>query len=116
MSTRKETIIPVQCQEWSECYHCGDKCRQDTIHLSDKVFCCEGCKLVFEILNENNLGTYYSLNSAPGKKDPKKKQIARFDYLDDEKIKQQLITFTDGNINDITLLVPQIHCSSCIWL
>ena len=116
MSTRKETIIPIQGKEWSVCYHCGDQCREDTIHLRDKVFCCEGCKLVFEILNENNLGTYYSLNNAPGKKDRKQKKITLFDYLDDEKIKQQLITFTDGNINDITLVIPQIHCSSCIWL
>jgi len=98
------------------CFHCGDTCREDTIHAHEKVFCCEGCKLVFEILDENNLCNYYALNATPGSTETKKLHSTRYDFLQDEKVKQKLISFTDGNITNITLFIPQIHCSSCIWL
>ena len=37
-----------------ECYHCGESCKAETIHFDEKSFCCEGCKLVYDILKENN--------------------------------------------------------------
>ena len=48
------------------CYHCGENCTSGNIHLQEKIFCCDGCKLVYEILSENNLCTYYDLNTNPG--------------------------------------------------
>ena len=41
------------------CYHCGEDCKDTKISLQDKTFCCDGCKLVYELLNENNLCDYY---------------------------------------------------------
>ncbi len=99
-----------------QCFHCGDKCREDTIIAHEKLFCCEGCKLVYEILDENNLCNYYQLNNTPGSQEQKRTNSARYEFLEDEKIRQQLISFTNGNITDVTFLIPQIHCSSCIWL
>ncbi len=103
-------------KEALKCYHCGDECRDVAIHAHEKVFCCEGCKLVFEILDENNLCNYYQLNTTPGSNDLKGKATTRYEYLEDEKVKQQLISFTDGTTTNITFFIPQIHCSSCIWL
>lgn len=116
MATGKEIAQAVPVKELLKCYHCGDFCKDDIIHAHEKVFCCEGCKLVFEILDENNLCNYYNLNSTPGTKEKQDKQSGQFDFLDDEKVKQQLISFTDGTITNITFFIPQIHCSSCIWL
>ena len=48
------------------CYHCGEPCFTDNIKVEDKPFCCEGCKMVYEILNESNLCEYYNLNENPG--------------------------------------------------
>ncbi|HEX5000933.1 MAG TPA: heavy metal translocating P-type ATPase metal-binding domain-containing protein [Bacteroidia bacterium] len=98
------------------CYHCGDPCRDIPIHVYDKDFCCEGCKLVYEILKENNLSNYYSLNANPGDKSIKTRNAARYEFLDDEQVLQKLVSFTDGTETHITFLIPQIHCSSCIWL
>lgn len=116
MSTRKETIGTPPVSEPVVCYHCGDPCRDETIHAHEKTFCCEGCKLVFEILDENNLCNYYNLNEAPGTKEKGSKHAGRYDFLEDEKVRQQLISFTDGQTTNITLFIPQVHCSSCIWL
>jgi len=116
MPARKEETNAVLEKELVNCYHCGDVCREDTIRAHDKAFCCEGCKLVFEILDENNLTNYYQLNSSPGNQDQKRRNSTAYDFLNDEKVQQQLISFTDGVITNISFLIPQIHCSSCIWL
>jgi Cu+-exporting ATPase len=32
----------------------------------DKNFCCDGCKMVFEILNKNGMCDYYNIANTPG--------------------------------------------------
>jgi Cu+-exporting ATPase len=97
------------------CYHCGDICPDDSIKIDDNYFCCNGCKTVFEILDENNLCNYYNLDENPGIS-PSGFHSTKFDYLDDEQTIQQIIDFSDGKIVKATFDIPQIHCSSCIWL
>jgi Cu+-exporting ATPase len=97
------------------CYHCGDECNS-IVEKDNKHFCCEGCKAVYEILNSNNLCTYYQLSVNPGSKSVNSARKERFAYLDDQHIYNKLITFKDKNSTHITLYIPQIHCSSCIWL
>ncbi|WP_299823162.1 heavy metal translocating P-type ATPase metal-binding domain-containing protein [uncultured Pontibacter sp.] len=98
------------------CYHCGDSCEDELIVAHDKAFCCAGCKTVYELLEENNLCTYYNLEEAPGTTGKKPLAEARFAYLDDAGVEAQLISFKDDNICKITFYTPQMHCSSCIWL
>jgi Cu+-exporting ATPase len=97
------------------CFHCGDICDDDTIALNDKIFCCLGCKVVFEILEQNNLCKYYSIEKNPGITPPDFRSN-KYDFLEDELIKNQFIDFTNSNISTVTFYIPQIHCSSCIWL
>jgi len=98
------------------CAHCGDACVGTIASIGEKKFCCEGCKLVYEVLCENNLGSYYTINKTPGLAQRKIQHAEQFAYLDNESVKKQLIQFTDGNTTRITFTVPQIHCSSCVWL
>jgi Cu+-exporting ATPase len=97
------------------CYHCGDECPDNSISIDEKFFCCNGCKTVFEILDENNLCNYYNLDDAPGIS-PDFLKTKKFDYLDDQKTIRKLVDFSEGGFLKITFDIPQIHCSSCIWL
>jgi Cu+-exporting ATPase len=97
------------------CYHCGDTLRGDTVEHDGKKFCCSGCKIVFEILQQNDLCSYYDLQKAPGTS-PSAIDLSRFAYLDDETVQQQLLNFSDGTTATVTLSLPTVHCSSCIWL
>jgi Cu+-exporting ATPase len=97
------------------CFHCGDNCEDDSISIDDKLFCCNGCKTVYEILNQNKLCNYYDIEQAPGLS-PNLNFGSRFDYLDDNNTTQKLLDFRDENISKITFNIPQMHCSSCIWL
>ncbi|WP_276495926.1 heavy metal translocating P-type ATPase [Pontibacter litorisediminis] len=98
------------------CYHCGDSCNEEPIVAHDKAFCCDGCKTVYELLEENNLCNYYNLEDKPGNTLKKLGADSRFAYLDDAGVEAQLISFKSDNICKITFYVPQMHCSSCIWL
>ncbi|WP_347158762.1 heavy metal translocating P-type ATPase [Pontibacter chitinilyticus] len=98
------------------CYHCGDTCNDGPLVAHDKVFCCDGCKTVYELLEENNLCTYYTLEQNPGITGKQPVAESRFAYLDDAGVETQLISFRNDSICKLTFYVPQMHCSSCIWL
>jgi Cu+-exporting ATPase len=98
------------------CYHCGDYCQSNKITDHDKVFCCEGCKMVFQILEQSELCEYYDLNNNPGLTQKTNVQSDKFFFLQDEKIKQQLISYEDADQIHITFYLPQMHCSSCLYL
>ncbi|MFD2244947.1 heavy metal translocating P-type ATPase [Pontibacter ruber] len=98
------------------CYHCGDTCKEEPIVAHDKTFCCDGCKAVYELLEENNLCTYYNLDENPGISSKQPVVEARFAYLDDAGVEAQLINFRNDSICKLTFYIPQMHCSSCIWL
>lgn len=98
------------------CYHCGDTCEKEPILAHDKAFCCDGCKTVYELLDENNLCTYYNLEQNPGISGKEALNESRFAYLDDAGVEAQLVSFRNDAICKLTFYVPQMHCSSCIWL
>jgi len=97
------------------CYHCGDECKDDSIKIDEKLFCCNGCKTVYEILDQNKLCNYYILDQTPGIS-PNINFGTKFDYLDDESTIKKLLDFQDESISKVTFHIPQMHCSSCIWL
>ncbi|WP_461630415.1 heavy metal translocating P-type ATPase [Labilibaculum euxinus] len=98
------------------CVHCGDDCGSHPVIWDEKPFCCNGCSTVYQILHENELCTYYDFESNPGIKIEAGKYKEKFAFLDDNEIAEQLYEFAEGNIRKITLYIPSIHCSSCIWL
>ncbi len=98
-----------------QCYHCGDSLRGEQIEHDGKLFCCSGCKVVYEILEQNDMCNYYTLQSTPGNS-PSAIEVSRFDFLDEESVQRNLLNFTDGKTGKVTLALPNIHCSSCIWL
>jgi Cu+-exporting ATPase len=98
------------------CDHCGEQCVTDKIKLEEKHFCCEGCKMVYQLINKNGLCEYYNLNEHPGKNQRISVRKNKFAFLEDETIKKKLISFTDGSQTHITFYLPQMHCSSCLYL
>lgn len=103
-------------EEILTCYHCGEPCAEELIPFDDKPFCCNGCKMVYEILNENDLCNYYDLQSAPGISLKNRDYQEKFAFLDNREIQQKLLNFSSAKLSKIVFKVPAIHCSSCIWL
>ncbi|MBI1783128.1 MAG: heavy metal translocating P-type ATPase metal-binding domain-containing protein [Sphingobacteriales bacterium] len=98
------------------CTHCGEDCITTNIVLGDSHFCCEGCKMVYQLINQNGLCEYYNLNENPGINQRISVRKDKFAFLDDRKIEQQLISFKDDTQIHISFYLPQMHCSSCLYL
>lgn len=96
------------------CFHCGDPCIDGVIKHQNEVFCCHGCKTVFEILHDHDLSYYYNLDSSPGT--APSAAAGKFDYLDDPMIVEKLLSFNEQGTHVVSFLIPSIHCSSCIWI
>ncbi len=99
----------------TKCYHCNEPFQDQPIPFDDKSFCCEGCKTVYEILNSNGLCQYYTIDEKAGVS-LRGRAKEEYAYLDDPEVVARLINFSDGNKTKVTFYLPQIHCSSCIWL
>lgn len=96
------------------CYHCGDPSDKTQVVFDDKVFCCNGCKTVYEIFSTNDLSYYYDLEKGAGA--TPNEVLGKFDYLTNEDIIKKLVEFDEEEVQVANLLIPHIHCSSCIWV
>ncbi len=89
-----------------ECDHCHLPVL-DKVSGTDgqKLYCCYGCKVVDELLNEKR--------SLP---DPDNWTTHKYAYLDEPKIRSGLLDFEEDHFARVRLHLPAIHCSSCIYL
>lgn len=99
-----------------KCYHCGDVCGHDPVRKDDKVFCCDGCKTVYELIADNGLCSYYHLQANAGVAPGKLNFNGKFAFLDETSIQEKLLTFRDEAKAHVTFHLPQMHCASCVWL
>ncbi len=108
-----QDLCPLFMQE--KCYHCGTQC-DTSIQIDAKYFCCDGCKMVFQLLDENGMCQYYDLTNMPGLAAKGIFTGDKFNYLDNQAIQDQLIQFKQGDQAHVVFYLPQIHCVSCVWL
>lgn len=99
-----------------QCFHCQETCPDDRLHIEDKFFCCQGCQMVYEILNTHNLCEYYDLDKNPGQSLKSRKISKNYAYLDDPEIREKLLEFESKQTAQVTFYLPNMHCVSCIWL
>lgn len=79
-------------------------------------FCCQGCQAVHDLLHESGLHGYYELEKRPGTRTVANADEARAELFDLPEVREKLVEFSEGGITRVKLHVPQMHCSSCIWL
>jgi Cu+-exporting ATPase len=101
--------------EKNNCFHCGlDVIIDEQILFDEKEFCCNGCKTVYEIFSLNDLTSYYDFEKSPGA--TPQDINGKYDFLDNETIVSKLLEFREDSTAIISLSIPHIHCSSCIWI
>lgn len=94
------------------CYHCGEECAETPIIYQEKNFCCQGCKQVFELLNENHLEDYYNCDLNPGISPTNK----NYEFLNNPAFRNRLISFSNSEFSKVSFHLPAIHCRSCLYL
>ena len=97
------------------CFHCGlDIIKSEEIIFNEKKFCCNGCKTVYEIFSVNDMTCYYDFENAPGA--TPLDINGKYDFLENESIVAKLLDFQEAATAVVSLSIPHIHCSSCIWI
>jgi len=86
------------------------------MRFDDKDFCCPGCKAVYGLLRESGLCDYYELTEQPGLKEEGGTAIVRAELFDLPEVRDRLVEYSEDGITRVKLHIPQMHCSSCIWL
>ncbi len=105
----------VDNNESVKCYHCGDLCSNELLVFDNKNFCCNGCKTVYEILENTGMCAYYNIDENPGFS-LKGRIQSQFSWLDEKEVIERLVDFQDEIITKVTFHLPQIHCAACVWL
>lgn len=100
----------------NQCIHCGADCGKTPVVRDNHLFCCNGCSIVYQILNENRLSQYYSFEKTPGIKLEDLVHDSKYAFLDKEEVQVKLYEFLEDKIAKVTFYIPVIHCISCIWL
>ena len=103
----------------SRCLHCGEALdSSNTIESNGKLFCCNGCRSVYELLGALGLDDYYSIREAQNilKTTPPADPASGEDYgyLDGG-------SFTDIYVKEekpltMNFYVEGIECAACLWL
>ena len=97
------------------CFHCGLNIINTEVYFFDeKHFCCNGCMTVYEIFSQNDMSCYYDFENTPGA--TPQETVGKYDFLDNESIVSKLLDFQESTTEIISLQIPHIHCSSCIWI
>lgn len=100
----------------STCFHCGEPCTDAIIQFDGKPFCCSGCQTVYGILHQHHLDDYYCYTTNPGVKIEELPSETKYDYLLDHEVEKKLIEYKDEKQGRVSFHLPQMHCSSCLWL
>lgn len=80
----------------------------------ESQFCCSGCRTVFAMLQEHNLGDFYRHR---GDALPERGQATARDYgqFDSAEFLARYAQQRDDT-SEIELLLEGVHCSACVWL
>lgn len=72
--------------------------------------------MVYTLLNGHGLKDYYRYNDRPGINRRTPVRENKYAFLEEERIAARLIRFRSSTETHIQFYLPQIHCSSCLYL
>lgn len=92
------------------CTHCGREMRSPVFADDEGVFCCSGCHSVHYLLREHRVHKDEEIHNITGP------SLPEYAYLEEEDVIKQLTSHRSGSWSVVHFSIPNIHCSSCIYL
>ncbi len=94
------------------CSHCGEPVAEDRLDAaSETQFCCDGCRIVFAMLEQHGLDGYYQHGAAQ----PALATGRDYAEFDDPSF-LALYAKKSGDEQTLDLLLEGVHCAACVWL
>ncbi len=103
------------------CYHCQDIVPASRIQKdADKQFCCHGCELAFEIMQEHDAAAFYQLRDQQAHSINQQQlnvETDEFTYAyDSDAFKAHYVQELGDEQHAVTWFVKGAHCAACVWL
>ncbi len=104
--------------DYIACSHCSLPVPQTLlVPDSELQFCCSGCEMVFQMLNECDLQRYYEMAQRERETpDPRTNTPPAYAEFDDD-VFHRLYTKPSGpGLLEMELYIEGVHCAACVWL
>ncbi len=103
--------------EKTKCKHCHEQVVTPFLDEEGTQFCCQGCRSVYQILNQSGLQDFYKIQEQTGDytKPVRKVEDKQFSYLDNSEFIKKYAQTGKSNIS-MTFYLEGVHCLACLWL
>lgn len=96
----------------AKCSHCNLEFQNLENDENGSKFCCNGCKQVFYLLNNNGLAEFYDRRGNIGLSPVGE----RLEQKNTKSLYENYVTTTKDGFNQIHIIIDNIHCLACVWL
>jgi Cu2+-exporting ATPase len=101
-----------------ECNHCSLPVPAGLVEAdADLQFCCNGCRVAYEVIHEHGLDGYYDIKSrieAP--EQPAQRSGRGFAEFDDPAFFRLYCRALPSGLATVELYLEGVHCAACVWL
>ncbi|PIP90333.1 MAG: cadmium-translocating P-type ATPase [Bdellovibrionales bacterium CG12_big_fil_rev_8_21_14_0_65_38_15] len=114
------TAKQKQLKTKAQCTHCDEIVLNAIYDDNDQhIFCCHGCKAVFDILNLKGLEDYYTIKEKAGsykRRSPVEVSNRKYKHLDDINFINEYSYKNSYGDRTLEFYLEGIHCLACLWL
>jgi Cu+-exporting ATPase len=98
------------------CSHCNIKF-DESVMIKDEehYFCCNGCKGVFHLLQDQGLGSFYE-KSKDVELSVQNQNFEDTSSFDSQSFYDKFVKINSDGFCEVSLVIEGIHCSACVWL
>jgi len=101
-----------------ECDHCSLPVPAGLVEAeADLQFCCNGCRVAYEVIHQHGLDGYYDIKSrieAP--EQPAQRSGRGFAEFDDPAFHRLYCRTLPSGLVTVELYLEGVHCAACVWL
>ncbi|MDD0853395.1 heavy metal translocating P-type ATPase metal-binding domain-containing protein [Halobacteriovorax sp. GB3] len=105
-----------------QCKHCEEETLNPLFNQEDTQklvpFCCNGCRAVYNLLNEKGLSQYYNIKEKAQTKGNGPVELAqdKFSYLNDKDFINDFCLIQENGDISVDFYLEGVHCLACLWL
>ncbi len=84
---------------------------REAVHVGDRVFCCTGCRGVYQLISAEGLGSFYLGRrwDEPGLAADPARPV-------DASAFREAVRSVEGGLAELDVYIDGIRCASCVWL
>ena len=114
------SVSGIQNENAVICYHClsplvPGKIIKSKIQEKEESFCCNGCRMVAEIIHDSGNEYFYNIRGSQ-ELTPAEFSANTDPLYDSEYTYEEYVVSKNSEQSEVHINILNIHCSACVWL